>query len=30
MIVEKLTLSEKEFWDMVEEEDEYGYVFYSK
>lgn len=30
MIVEKLTLSEKEFWDMVEEEDDYGYVGYSK
>ena len=30
MIVEKLSLSEKEFWDMVEEEDEYGYVSYSK
>jgi len=30
MIVEKLTLSEKEFWDMVEEEDEFGYVSYSK
>ena len=30
MIVEKLSLSEKEFWDMVEEEDDYGYVSYSK
>ncbi len=30
MVVEKLSLSEKEFWDMVEEEDEYGYVSYSK
>lgn len=30
MIIEKLSLSEKEFWDMVEEEDEYGYVSYSK
>jgi ferritin-like protein len=30
MIVEKLSLSEKEFWDMVEEEDDYGYVGYSK
>ena len=30
MIIEKLTLSEKEFWDMVEEEDDYGYVSYSK
>ena len=30
MIVEKLTLSEREFWDMVEEEDEYGSVSYSK
>ena len=30
MIVEKLSLSEREFWDMVEEEDDYGYVSYSK
>ena len=30
MIVEKLTLSEKEFFEMVEEEDEYGYISYSK
>ncbi len=30
MVVEKLSLSEKEFWDMVEEEDDYGYVSYSK
>ncbi|MHA1444429.1 MAG: ferritin family protein [Candidatus Hodarchaeales archaeon] len=30
MIVEKLSLSEREFWDMVEEEDDYGYVGYSK
>ena len=30
MVIEKLSLSEKEFWDMVEEEDEYGYVSYSK
>ncbi|MHA2247034.1 MAG: ferritin family protein [Candidatus Hodarchaeales archaeon] len=30
MIVEKLTLSEKEFWDMVEKEGEYEYVSYLK
>ena len=30
MIVERLTLSEKEFWAMVEEEDEFGYISYSK
>ena len=30
MILEKLSLSEREFWDMVEEEDDYGYVSYSK
>lgn len=29
MIVDSLTLSEKEFWDMVEE-DKYGYIPYSK
>ncbi len=29
MVVEKLTLSEKEFWDMVEE-DQYGYIPYSE
>ena len=29
MIVDNLTLSEKEFWDMVEE-DKYGYIPYSK
>ncbi|MHA1969498.1 MAG: hypothetical protein ACW964_17085 [Candidatus Hodarchaeales archaeon] len=28
MVVEKTTLSEKEFWDMVEE-DQYGYIPYS-
>jgi rubrerythrin len=30
MIVQKLSLSEREFWDMVEEEDDFGYVSYSK
>ena len=30
MIVEKLTLNVKEFWDMVEEDDDFGYISYSK
>jgi rubrerythrin len=30
MIVERLTLSSTEFWDMVQEDDEYGYISYSK
>jgi len=29
MIIDSLTLSEKEFWDMVEE-DQYGYIPYAK
>ncbi len=30
MIVDKLTLNVQEFWDMVEEDDEFGYIGYSK
>ncbi len=30
MIVEKLTLNVQEFWDMVEEDDDFGYIGYSK
>lgn len=30
MIVERLTLSSTEFWEMIQEEDEFGYISYSK
>ncbi|MHA2055210.1 MAG: hypothetical protein ACW99F_16645 [Candidatus Hodarchaeales archaeon] len=30
MVVERLTLSSEEFWDMVQEDDEFGYISYSK
>ncbi len=30
MIVERLTLSVQEFWDMVDEDDEFGYIGYSR
>ncbi len=30
MVVERLTLSSEEFWDMVQEDDEFGYISYSR